>query len=110
MTASYVLTTFSPAMFGEKATSHIRLIDREAANHLVNGTTRIVASRVAHERLARNQFPNASEETARYATLKPDTCAILVNYRGAPVPDDGSLPPGGQVLFYLIEVEEYQET
>lgn len=108
MNINYILTTFSPAMFGEKATTHIRIISPEEATSLVDGSTRIVATRTSHERLARSQFPAASEDTARYAMLKPDTCAIHLHYRGPQVPDDGSMPMGGMVTFYLIETTEYE--
>lgn len=109
MKINYVLTTFSPAMFGERATSHIRIITTEEARRLVDHDTKIVATRVSHERLAKSQFPNASEETARYAMLKPGTCAIHLHYRGPQVPDTGEMPAGAMVTFYLIETEEYAE-
>ncbi|WP_380874275.1 hypothetical protein ACFB49_46850 [Sphingomonas sp. DBB INV C78] len=104
----YVLTTFSPAMFGEGATAHIKIIEAEEARSLVDTDTKIVATRVSHDRLAHAQLPGASEETARYAMLKPGVCAIHLHYRGPQVGDDGKLPVGSMVTFYLIEVEEYQ--
>jgi hypothetical protein len=110
MPASYILTTFSPAMFGEKATIHIKAVERAEAEKHIDRTTRTVATRVSHERLAKTQFPGSSDELARYANFKPNTCAILLSYRGPPVPDTGEVPTGGSVMFYLIEVEEYQET
>lgn len=109
MKADYILTTFSPAMFGEGATAHIRILDLDQAQSLVERTTKVVASRVSHDRLAKNQFPDASEGTARYAVLKPGMTAIHLHYRGPQVGDDGSIPIGGMVTCYLIEVEEYQE-
>ena len=109
MKIDYVLTTFSPAMFGEKATVHIRIISPEEAQSVVTDSTRIVATRTGHERLARNQFPGASSETARYAMLKPSVNAIHLHYRGPQVPESGEMPMGGMVTFYLIEAEEYQE-
>jgi len=96
-------------MFGEKATAHIRIVTAEEAASLVDENTRIVATRVSHERLARTQFPGASEETARYAMLKPGTNAIHLHYRGPQVPESGEMPIGGMVTHYLIETEEYQE-
>lgn len=105
----YILTTFSPAMFGEGATAHIRAIDKAEADRLIGSDTRISATRVSHERLARSQFPGAAEETARYALLKPGTCAIHLHYRGPQVPDTGEMPFGGMVTLYLIEVDEYQD-
>jgi hypothetical protein len=108
MKINYVLTTFSPAMFGEGATVHIRPITLEDAQKLVDEDTRISATRVSHDRLARLKFPNAHEETARYAQLKPGTSAIHLHYRGPQVPDSGQMPIGSSVSFYLIEAEEYQ--
>jgi hypothetical protein len=29
----YILTTFSPAMFGEKASAHIRIVSKEGQNN-----------------------------------------------------------------------------
>ena len=109
MTANYVLTTFSPAMFGEQATAHIKIVPKEEAESYVTEHTRIVATRVSHDRLARNQLPGANEETARYAMLKPGVTAIHLHYRGPQIGDDGKLPISGMCTFYLIEVEEYQE-
>lgn len=105
----YILTTFSPAMFGEKASAHIRIVSKEEAEKLVGPSTPVVATRVSHERLAKSQFPNASSDTARYAGLKPGTDAIHIHYRGPQVPDTGELPLDGMVTFYLIEADEYEE-
>lgn len=105
----YILTTFSPAMFGTGATVHIRPITLEEARKFADADTRISATRVSHDRLARSQFPDVHEETARYAQLKPGTTAIHLHYRGPQVPDNGEVPIGGSVSFYLIEAEEYQE-
>lgn len=107
MKINYILTAFSPAMFGEAATAHIKLIPLEEARQLVSSETRIMATRVSHERLARNQFPAANEDLARYANLKPGTNAIHLHYRGPMIADDGTLPVGGVVSAYLIEVEDY---
>jgi hypothetical protein len=105
----YILTTFSPAMFGQGATVHIRPITLEEARKLVDEDTKISATRVSHDRLARIHFAGAHEETARYAQLKPGTCAIHIHYRGPQVPDSGEVPVGGMVTFYLIEAEQYQQ-
>lgn len=105
----YILTTFSPAMFGEKASAHIRIISKDEAGGLVGPSTRVVATRVSHERLAKNQFPHAASETARYAMLKPGTNAIHMHYRGPQVADTGELPVGGMVTFYLVETDDYQD-
>ena len=107
--ADYILTTFSPAMFGEQATAHIRIVPKDEADRLVGPSTRIVATRVSHERLAKRQFPPAADETARYAMLKPGIAAIHLHYRGPQVADDGHLPTGGMVTFYVIDTEEYQD-
>lgn len=108
MTIDYILTTFSPAMFGEGASAHIRVIAFDEASSLVTTDTRVVATRPSHERLAKNQFPSALGETARYAQLKPGVNAIHLHYRGPQVPDSGELPVGSMVTFYLIETEAYQ--
>lgn len=105
----YVLTSFSPSMLGEGATVHFRVIAADEAQGRVGARTRVVASRIGHARLARREFPGASQEAARYADLKPGLSAIHILYRGPPVPDAGELPAGGFVTLYLIEVEEYQE-
>ena len=109
MQADYVLTTFSPAMFGTGATAHIRIIEAGEAQKLVGEETKIVATRVSHDRLARKQVPGTAAETARYAQLTPGTLAIHLHYRGPQIGDDGNLPLGGMVTFYLIEVEDYQQ-
>lgn len=107
MKINYILTAFSPAMFGEAASAHIKLISIEEARQLISDETRIMATRTTHERLARNQFPSAHDEVTRYANLKPGVNAIHLHYRGPLIPDDGSIPMGGQVSAYLIEVDEY---
>lgn len=109
MKITFILTTFSPALFGTKATCHIKLIDAATARSLVDEDTRIVATRISHERLARTLFPDAARETSRYANLKPDTNAILLHYRGPQVPDSGEMPLDAVVTYYLIETEQYQE-
>lgn len=96
-------------MFGTMATAHLRLVAREEADAWVTENTKIVASRASHERLAKLQFPGAAEALQRYGTLDPGKNAILISYRGPPAPDTGIVPDTGTVLFYLIEVEEYQE-
>lgn len=109
MKADYVLTTFSPAMFGEKATTHVRAISKEVADKMVTPHTKLVATRPTHDRLARNQFSALDEQTARYAQLRPGTVAIHLQYRGPNIDDDGVIPFGGMVTFTLIETEEYHE-
>jgi hypothetical protein len=109
MKINYILTTFSPAMFGEKATSHIRIVSPEEASSYVDDSTKIVATRVSHERLARQQFPGAAEEVHRYAMLKPNVNALHIHYRGPQIPESGDMPVGGMVTLYLIEVDNYQD-
>lgn len=110
MKINYILTTFSPAMFGDAASVHIKLIGEEEARRLVTEDTKIVATRGTHERLARIQFPHASQEFSRYASLRDGVNAIIIHYRGPPLSDSGDLPPSAVVSFYLVEVETYQET
>lgn len=107
--ADYVLTTFSPAMFGEKATCHIKIISQDDARELISSKTKVVATRVTHDRLARQQLPGADPETARYANLKAGVRAISMHYRGPHINDNGDLPLGGQCTFYLIDAEDYYE-
>lgn len=109
LTARYILTNMSPSMFGTGATIHIKLISAEEARSYVDETTQIVATRITHERLARNQLPGCHPETSRFASFKPGTVALNLHYRGAPIGDDGEMPLNGVVSFYLIETEEYQE-
>jgi hypothetical protein len=96
-------------MFGEGATAHIKIVSQEEAQSRVNEHTKVVATRVSHDRLARTQLNGPADETARYAQLKPGVTAIHLHYRGPQIADDGRMPLGGMCTFYLIEVEEYQE-
>mgnify|MGYP007051662571 CR=1 FL=1 len=96
-------------MFGEKATVHLKIISNEEAQELVDEHTRIMATRVTHERLARNQFSRVSRETVRHVQMEPGVTAIHMHYRGPPIPDNGKMPFGGLITCYLIEVGEYQE-
>lgn len=109
-TANYILTTFAPAMFGEKATAHLKLIPHAEAVGWVNEDTKVVSTRVSHEALAKSLFPMAAPTVQRYVDLSADKVAILISYRGPPVPDSGQVPATGAVTYYLIEVEAYQET
>ena len=70
-------------MFGEKATAHIKIISPDEAQGLVDQTTKVVATRVSHDRLARTQLPGAAEETARYAMLKEGVSALHLHYSWA---------------------------
>lgn len=109
MPADFLLTTFSPSMFGEKATVHIRLVDTDEAKSLVGPNTVAVASRVSHEQLVKRQLDAATTRTQRFVTMMPGQSGVAIHYRGPAVPDDGTLPAGGAVNFYHIEVEDYQE-
>ena len=95
-------------MFGEGAIAHIKIIDVNEAQSWVDEKTKIVANRLSHETLARNQFPETALQTARYAMLKPGITALHLHYRGPRVGDDGRVPVGGMVTFYPIEAEDYQ--
>lgn len=108
MKIHFVLTAFSPAMFGTAATTHLKIIPIEEARELVDEHTKIMATRVTHERLAKGQFPKAGGDTTRYAQMTPGCNAIHLHYRGPMIPDSGELPVGGMVTCYLIETEEYQ--
>lgn len=108
MNINYVLTAFSPAMFGHKATVHISIITLDEAKDMVTNMTRLMATRVTHEQLGRKLFPQI-RETTRYADLSPGITALHLHYRGPPIGPDGSMPEGAVVTPYLIEVEEFQE-
>jgi predicted ATP-binding protein involved in virulence len=108
MNIRFILTTFSPAMFGRAATAHIKVIEESEAKELVTERSRILATRAAHERLARNLFPNASDNLVRYVEMKPGESAIVLQYKGPALSLDGHVPEGGTVVYYLIETEEYQ--
>jgi hypothetical protein len=66
----HILTTFSSAMFGTGAAAHIKPITLQEARKLGDAETRVSATRVSHDRLARIKFPNVHEDTARYAQFK----------------------------------------
>jgi hypothetical protein len=104
---AYVLTTFSPTMFGDRASVHLQTVPQDVATTLVNDQTQIVATRPSHENLARDVFGDL--RTTRYADMVPEKSAILIHYRGAPISDNGQVPDGGTVTYYLIESEEYLE-
>lgn len=110
MQIDYVLTTFSPAMFGDRATAHIRAIPVEEVQALITSKTKIAATRISHERFARETFPNANPEVRRYATLNTGANAVLLHYRGPPMGENGVIPSGGLVTCYLIETEAYQDS
>lgn len=108
MKIDYILTAFSPAMFGAGMTVHIKPIPMEEAQSLISQQTRIMATRVSHERLARIQFREAGDLT-RYADLKPGMNAIHLHYRGGQISDSGEMPADAIVTPYLIETEPYVE-
>lgn len=103
----YVLTTFSPTMFGVKASIHMKIVTKTEAQKLVNEGTAIVSTRISHENMANNLFP--CENKSRFADMRPGRSAILLHYRGPPVDDDGAIPDGGEVTYYLVESEDYAE-
>lgn len=108
MNIDYILTAFSPAMFGEEATAHIQLIPLDEAQSLVDDRTIVMATRSTHANLAKTVFPQATKLT-RYVSLSPGVAAIVLHYRGTPLPNDGRLPTDAVINAYLIEVEELQE-
>lgn len=103
MKIEYILTAFSPSMFGDGATVNIRRIEADEAVRLVDVGTKIMASRVSHERLARSTFPSVAGPAARYAMLGPGKNAIHLHYRGPQIPESGAMPAGGSINYYLIE-------
>lgn len=109
MKIDYILTALSPAMFGEQATAHFKLISMDEAQSLVTHDTEIMATRVSHDKLARKTFPQIKKETTRYASLRPGVVAIQLLYRGPPINEIGDIPIGGTITPYLIESEEYVE-
>lgn len=108
MNIDYILTAFSPAMFGEGATTHIQLIPLDEAQSLVDDRTIVMATKNSRLNLAKTVFPQATQMT-RYVSLSPGEAAIIIHYRGPPLPNDGHLPAGAVISAYLIEVEELQE-
>lgn len=63
MRVTYILTRFSPAMFGEGATAHIKFIDARTPMSLIDRNSQIVTTRVSDDQLARNQLPGTADET-----------------------------------------------
>jgi hypothetical protein len=109
MNIDYILTAFSPAMFGNAATAHIQMLTLEEAKERVDANTLIQATRSTHEMLARNVFPQITRPATRYADLTPGRAVLHLHYRGPPIGTDGVVPAGSVVTPYLIEVEEFQE-
>ena len=101
----YILTTFSPTMFGSAASVYIREVEADVAKKAMNGETPVVANRDSHRNMAANLFGN--RPNVRYADMQPGKSAIIIHYRGPAVPDDGTIPDEGSVSFYHIESEEY---
>lgn len=108
MKINFILTSFSPGMVGEKGTMHIRAIQMHEAQALVDEDTKILATRIPHERLARGLFPKVSSELARFVSLREGVNALFLQYKGPQLGEDGKIPFGAVVTPYLIEVEEYQ--
>lgn len=103
----YVLTTYSPTMFGESASIHQKTITVDEAKAIMGENTQIVATRPSHENLAKRMFGDL--RTTRYADMSPEKTAVFIHYRGAPIDDDGIPPEGSTVTLYLIESETYLE-
>lgn len=109
MKITYILTAFSTAMFGEKATIHMKNISEAEAVALVGPETKIMSTRISHEKLARRCLPAATGEVVRFAQMSDGVNAIHVHYRGPMIPESGEIPFNGVVTYYLIETEAYQE-
>lgn len=107
MKFDYILTTFSPTMFGGDASIYMKTITKEEAKERISDSTQIVATRDSHSNMARHLF--GDRRSIRNADLSPGKCAVLIHYRGPPVKDDGHTPKGAVITYYLIEVEEYEE-
>jgi hypothetical protein len=107
MPLKYLLTTFSLTMFGDSASLYIKTISEDEAKGMVGPNTQIVATRPSHENMAKNLF--GSLRTTRFADMAPDSSALAIHYRGPPIGDDGVVPEGSTITYYLIESEEYAE-
>ena len=105
--AHYILTTTSLTMFGEKSTAHIKIVSEREALERIGPETQIVATRESHENMAKGLF--GDRRVVRQADLGPERSAICLIYRGPPVPDNGTVPKGAKIVYYLVEVEEYYE-
>lgn len=103
MRADYILTSFSPAMLGDDSLVNFRIIPHSEALEMVDKSTRLLATRAPHDKLARSLFPRLSSKTIRFVTLDKTTKAIFIRYWGPPV-KNGEVPPSGQVTYYLINV------
>jgi hypothetical protein len=107
MKANYILTTFSPTMFGNAISLYMKTITEDEAKSHVDDSTQIVASRESHSNMAARLF--GQRNSIRHADLGPDRSAILIHYRGKPVCDSGIIPPDAVITYYLLETEEYTE-
>lgn len=94
-------------MFGGEATAHIKIVSEREALERIGPETQIVATRESHENMAKGLF--GDRRVVRQADLGPEKSAICLIYRGPPVPDNGVVPKGATIKYYLIEVEEYYE-
>lgn len=104
----YILTTFSPTMFGGRASIHIETLDKDNAAAFVGEDTAIVATRASHENMAKNLFGDAQPVT-RFADCRPGRSALVIHYRGSQVPDDGTIPADGVVTIFRVDVEDFIE-
>lgn len=102
-----ILTTYSVTMFGPKASIHQQEIDEATMLSLIGPDTQIVATRQSHESMAKQLCGDLP--VTRFADMSPDSSAIAIHYRGAPISETGQLADGGVVTYYLIESEDYLE-
>ena len=83
--ATYILTTFSPAMFGDGATSHIRILGKTEAEAIVREqqnkleATGEKIDRVPSQELAETDV--APEDPAPGTQLKPEAAEAIRNQR-----------------------------
>ena len=106
--ADYILTTFSPTMFGGRASIHLETLDTDDAKNFVGEDTAIVATRPSHENMAKNLF-GVDQPVTRFADCRPGRTALVIHYRGSQVPDDGTIPADGVVTIFLVDVEDFIE-
>ena len=106
--ADYILTTFSPTMFGGRASVHLETLDTDSAASFVGPDTAIVATRPSHENMAKNLF-GAGQPVTRFADCRPGRTALVIHYRGSQVPEDGTIPADGNITVFRVDVEDFIE-
>jgi hypothetical protein len=101
-------TTFSPAMFGTGAT--VRFKQSRSKTRASSSTKRRRSAPRAPVttawRVSSFRKPMGRPRATHSSSLAPRRCTSLSWTAGA---DNGAVPIGGSVSFYLIEAEEYQE-